>query len=145
MHAGSSMAHGFIRFMHADSSGMQHASCMPVHGCRFMHAGPCMPVHAALFVHQLVRATACKKLLMRACARRSYCKKCRVNTPDSLTLYTKFNIVAGSVSRTNGWTYHWFHGISSLVSYSRVQYTSTADILVMKNTVSLYDSKYCTT
>jgi hypothetical protein len=27
----------------------------------------------------------------------------------------------------------------------RVQYTSTTDILVMKNTISLYTSKYCTT
>ena len=34
--------------------------------------------------------------------------------------------------------YHWFHN-------SRGQYTSTADILVMENTVSLYASKYCTT
>ena len=34
--------------------------------------------------------------------------------------------------------HHWIH-------ISRVQYPSTADILVMENTVSLYTSKYCTT
>jgi hypothetical protein len=34
---------------------------MPVHACRSMHAG------------------SCQLLLMRACARRAYCKKCRVD------------------------------------------------------------------
>jgi hypothetical protein len=58
MHAGSCMP--AYRSMHAGSC-MQHAACMPVHACRFMHAG------------------SCQLLLMRACARRAYCKKCRVN------------------------------------------------------------------
>jgi hypothetical protein len=34
-----------------------------MHPCRLIHAGPCMPVHS------------CQLLLMRACARRAYCKK----------------------------------------------------------------------
>jgi hypothetical protein len=46
------------RFMHAACN--MHAACMPVHACRSMHAGSC-------------------QLLMCACARRAYCKKCRVN------------------------------------------------------------------
>ena len=67
----------------SSSSSMHAGSCMPVHACRFIqyactaaacmhacrliHAGPCMPVHS------------CQLLLMRACARRAYCKKCRVD------------------------------------------------------------------
>ena len=50
------------------------AACMPVHACRSMHAGSCMPVHACRFM-----PAASKLLLMRACAWRAYCKKCRVN------------------------------------------------------------------
>ena len=47
------------------------------------------------------------------------------------TIITTFLVIRTSF-------YHCFHN-------SRVQYTSTADILVMKNTVSLYASKHCTT
>jgi hypothetical protein len=53
---------------------------MPVHACSTqracnMHAGSCMPVHACRSMH----AGSCQLLLMRVCAPRAYCKKCRVN------------------------------------------------------------------
>ena len=54
-------------------SSMHAGSCMPA--CRSMHAGSCMPVHACRSMH----AGSCQLLLMRACARRAYCKKCRVH------------------------------------------------------------------
>jgi hypothetical protein len=42
--------------------------------------------------------------------------------------------LGGAASARQAWLYN-----------SRVQYTSTADILVIENTVSLYASKYYTT
>jgi hypothetical protein len=53
---------------------MHARSCMPVHACRFMHAA-CMPARACRSMH----AGSCQLLLMRACAWRAYCEKCRVN------------------------------------------------------------------
>ena len=60
--------------MHAGSCNMHAGPCMPVHACS-MHAGSCMPAHACRSMH----AGSCQLLLMRACAWRVYCKKCRVN------------------------------------------------------------------
>ena len=61
MHTGSCMP---VHPACTQQQQQQHA-CMPAHS--LIHSGPCMPVHS----RQL--------LLMRACARRAYCKKCRVN------------------------------------------------------------------
>jgi hypothetical protein len=58
------------RSMHAGSC-MQHSM---QHACN-MHAGSCIHVHVCRSMH----AGSCQLLLMRACARCAYCKKCRVN------------------------------------------------------------------
>ena len=82
-HACRFMQHA-CRSMHAGSC-IQHAFRI---ACRFMHAGPCMPVHAM------------QLLLMRARARRAYCKKCRVNLGSKSSGWPNVPVLISRCART---------------------------------------------